>query len=46
MSALVPVSVLAGMLAGIAPVLDARRSDFALVEGDPLSDAFAVICEE
>ncbi len=46
MSALVPVSDLAGMLAGIAPVLDARRWDFALLEGNPPSDAFAVICEE
>ena len=46
MSALGPVSDLRGMLTGKAPVLDARRWDFALVEGNPPSDAFAVICEE
>ena len=46
MSGLGPVSDLAGMLAGMAPVLDARRWDFALVEGNPPADAFAVICEE
>ncbi len=46
MSALGPVSDLAGMLAGMAPVLDARGWSFAVVEGDPPSDAFAVICEE
>ena len=46
MSSLGPVSDLAGMLAGMAPVLDARRWEFALVEGNPPSDAFAVICEE
>ena len=46
MSALGPVSDLRGMLTGMAPVLDARRWDFALVEGNPPSDAFAVICEE
>ena len=41
-----PVSDLAGMLAGMAPVLDARRWDFALVAGDPPADAFAVIRED
>ncbi len=46
MSALGPVSDLGGMLAGMAPALDAKRWDFALAEGDPPSDAFAVIREE
>ena len=41
-----PVSDLAGMLAGMAPVLDARRWDFALVAGDPPADAFALIRED
>jgi hypothetical protein len=41
-----PVSDLSGMLAGMAPVLDARRWEFALVAGDPPSDAFAVIRED
>lgn len=41
-----PVSDLAGMLAGMAPVLDAREWAFAVVEGDPPSDAFAVIRED
>lgn len=40
------VSDLAGMLAGMAPMLDARRWDFALAGGDPPSDAFAVIRED
>ena len=40
------VSDLAGMLAGMAPVLDARRWEFALVAGDPPADAFAVIRED
>jgi hypothetical protein len=42
----VPVSDLAGMLAGMAPVLDARRWAFALVEGAPPADAFALIHED
>lgn len=46
MSALAPVGELSGMLAGMAPVLDARRWDFALAGGDLPSDAFAVIYEE
>ena len=46
MNSLGPVSDLAGMLAGKTPVLDARRWGFALVEGNPPSDAFAVIHEE
>lgn len=41
-----PVSDLAGMLAGMAPVLDARRWDFALVAGDTPADAFALIRED
>ena len=41
-----PVSDLSGMLAGMAPVLDARRWEFALVAGDPPADAFAVIRED
>ncbi len=40
-----PVSILAQMLAGMAPALDQRRWDFALVEGDPPSGAFAIIRE-
>jgi hypothetical protein len=34
------------MLAGMAPVLDARRWEFALVAGDPPADAFALIRED
>jgi hypothetical protein len=41
-----PVSELAGMLAGMAPVLDAREWRFMLVEGDPPADAFALIRED
>lgn len=41
-----PVSDLQGMLAGMAPVLDAREWAFAVVEGDPPADAFAVIRED
>lgn len=41
-----PVSDLAGMLAGMAPVLDARAWRFVLVEGEPPADAFALIREE
>ena len=41
-----PVSDLSGMLAGMAPVLDARRWEFALVAGDPPADAFALIRED
>jgi uncharacterized protein len=41
-----PVSDLAGMLAGMAPLLDARRWDFAVIAGDPPADAFALIREE
>jgi hypothetical protein len=41
-----PVSDLAGMLAGMAPVLDARRWEFALVAGDPPANAFALIRED
>lgn len=41
-----PVGDLAGMLAGMAPVLDARRWSFALVEDDTPPEAFAVIRED
>jgi uncharacterized protein len=41
-----PVSDLAGMLAGMAPVLDARRWEFALITGVPAADAFALIRED
>ncbi len=41
-----PVSDLGGMLAGMAPVLDHRRWQFALVEGAPPADAFALIRED
>jgi hypothetical protein len=41
-----PVSDLAGMLAGLAPVLDQRRWSFVLVEGEPPTAAFAIIREE
>lgn len=41
-----PVSDLAGMLAGMAPVLDARAWRFMLIEGEHPADAFAVIGEE
>ena len=42
----VPVSDLGGMLAGMAPVLDARRWTFALVEGALPAEAFALIRED
>ena len=42
----VPVSDLAGMLAGMAPVLDHRRWRFALAEGALPADAFALIRED
>jgi hypothetical protein len=41
-----PVSDLAGMLAGMAPVLDPREWRFVLVEGAPPKDAFALIRED
>ena len=41
-----PVSDLAGMLAGMAPVLDARAWRFMLVEGDAPAHAFALIRED
>ena len=41
-----PVSDLAGMLGGMAPMLDGREWRFALVEGDPPADAFALIRED
>ena len=41
-----PVSDLAAMLAGMAPVLDARRWGFVLVDGVPPADAFAIIHED
>jgi hypothetical protein len=44
--AAVPVSDLAAMLAGMAPVLDPREWRFVLVEGAPPADAFALIRED
>lgn len=41
-----PVSDLAGMLAGMAPMLDARRWAVALAKGAPPEEAFAIIREE
>ena len=41
-----PVSDLAGMLAGMAPLLDARRWAFAVTGGAPPEDAFAIIRED
>lgn len=41
-----PVSELAAMLSGMAPMLDARAWFFVLVEGAPPADAFAVIRED
>ncbi|HEY6965023.1 MAG TPA: ACT domain-containing protein [Erythrobacter sp.] len=41
-----PVGDLAGMLAGMAPVLDARRWAFMLVGGAPPDDTFALIRED
>ena len=41
-----PVSDLAGMLAGMAPVLDARGWAFVLVDGAAPGDAFALIRED
>ncbi len=41
-----PVSDLAGMLAGMAPALDAHEWGFLVVESEPPSDAFAVIRED
>jgi uncharacterized protein len=45
-SARAPVGDLAGMLAGMAPVLDARRWAFVLVEGAIPDEAFAIIRED
>jgi hypothetical protein len=44
--AAVPVSDLAAMLAGMAPVLDERAWFFVQVEGAPPADAFALIRED
>lgn len=41
-----PVGDLDGMLAGMAPALDARRWTFVLVEGAPPEEAFALIRED
>ena len=41
-----PVSDLAAMLAGMAPVMDTRQWQFMLVEGEAPADAFAVIREQ
>lgn len=41
-----PVCDLAGMLAGMAPLLDARRWSFAVVDGGAPDGAFAIIRED
>lgn len=41
-----PVSDLAGMLAGMAPVVDARAWRFVVVDGPAPADAFALIRED
>ncbi|RNJ63869.1 MAG: ACT domain-containing protein [Porphyrobacter sp. IPPAS B-1204] len=41
-----PVSDLGGMLAGMAPVLDAQAWGFVLIEGVAPTDAFALIRED
>jgi hypothetical protein len=41
-----PVSDLAGMLAGMAPVLNAREWRFVVTEGAAPADAFAIIRED
>jgi len=41
-----PVRDLAGMLAGMAPVLDARGWAFVMVAGEPPAGAFALIRED
>ena len=41
-----PVSDLAGMLAGMAPVLDPREWGFVVAESDPPAEAFAIIRED
>jgi hypothetical protein len=41
-----PVSELSAMLAGMAPVLDARAWSFVVVQGAPPPDAFAVVRED
>lgn len=41
-----PVTGLSAMLAGMAPVLDDRAWFYVLVEGEPPSDAFAIIRED
>jgi hypothetical protein len=41
-----PVSALGAMLAGMAPVLDARAWFFVQVEDEPPADAFAIIRED
>lgn len=42
----VPVGDLAGMLAGMAPLLDARRWAFAVVDSGAPYEAFAIIRED
>ena len=46
MSGSAPVGDLAVMLAGMAPLLDARRWAFVVTGGAPPEDAFAVIRED
>jgi uncharacterized protein len=41
-----PVGDLAGMLAGMAPMRDARRWAFVVVDGETPDEAFAVIRED
>jgi len=41
-----PVGDLAGMLAGMAPLLDARRWAFVGVDGEAPDEAFAIIRED
>ncbi|TAD71543.1 MAG: ACT domain-containing protein [Sphingomonadales bacterium] len=41
-----PVSDLAGMLAGMAPRLDAREWRFVVIESEASADAFALIRED
>ena len=41
-----PVSELSAMLAGLAPALDERAWFFAVVDGEPPADAFAIIREQ
>lgn len=46
MADLARIGGLADMIAGMAPVLDARRWSFVLVSGEAATEAFAVIHED